>query len=350
MAVNGGWSAWGACSVTCGGGTQTRACNSPTPANGGANCVGATSQACNPQACPEGTAQCGTSHTKEFTSAPTTGLCTGGTATSVTTVANTNSSPYANNYTWKCQITAANSADCFATSPLCPTSGTTKTWTVGTSPNANTCTGNYYYNWSFVAANPYQAGVTPAPTSGTARFACSPNGTWSLSPLSTPAATCNPTAGASCIVSRGSWKVGILDCGSAPIPTTVAHNATHEYNDDGTYPSADDPTTGKWSWRCNNGNLDTLTQTCVSKTVSPPQTTDIDCVLKDRFVLKFNESKTLNYANTALGYTCINNQVPPPSARFKCINEGSLKTPLLQSSNGTKESPSTFNGNSCTDL
>lgn len=44
--VNGVWSAWSACSVTCGQGTQTRACTNPPPSNGGAACVGATSQAC----------------------------------------------------------------------------------------------------------------------------------------------------------------------------------------------------------------------------------------------------------------------------------------------------------------
>ncbi|MBU1132929.1 thrombospondin type-1 domain-containing protein, partial [Patescibacteria group bacterium] len=49
--VNGGWCAWGACSATCGGGTQTRTCSCPSPANGGANCVGPSTQACNTQAC-----------------------------------------------------------------------------------------------------------------------------------------------------------------------------------------------------------------------------------------------------------------------------------------------------------
>ncbi len=49
--VNGGWSDWSACSVTCGGGTQTRTCTNPAPANGGAPCSGASSQACNTQAC-----------------------------------------------------------------------------------------------------------------------------------------------------------------------------------------------------------------------------------------------------------------------------------------------------------
>nr|XP_022343628.1 uncharacterized protein LOC111136803 isoform X1 [Crassostrea virginica] len=57
--VDGGWSAWtvwGACSVTCNGGTQsrTRTCTNPTPQNGGADCVGADTefQDCNTQACP----------------------------------------------------------------------------------------------------------------------------------------------------------------------------------------------------------------------------------------------------------------------------------------------------------
>lgn len=56
--TDGGWSVWsafGACSATCGGGTQdrSRSCTNPAPAMGGADCVGASSesQACNEQAC-----------------------------------------------------------------------------------------------------------------------------------------------------------------------------------------------------------------------------------------------------------------------------------------------------------
>ena len=51
----GAWSAYGACSVTCGGGTQThtRLCNNPAPSNGGAACTGLASESvsCNTQIC-----------------------------------------------------------------------------------------------------------------------------------------------------------------------------------------------------------------------------------------------------------------------------------------------------------
>ena len=61
FSVNGGfsnWSAYGACSKSCGVGTKTRTrkCNNPAPAFGGANCVGATTQsvACKLRECQGG--------------------------------------------------------------------------------------------------------------------------------------------------------------------------------------------------------------------------------------------------------------------------------------------------------
>ena len=55
--IDGGWSAWGggSCDASCGGGSQvqTRTCTNPAPANGGSACAGASSQtiSCNTQVC-----------------------------------------------------------------------------------------------------------------------------------------------------------------------------------------------------------------------------------------------------------------------------------------------------------
>lgn len=49
--LDGGWSRFGACSKACGGGTQSRTCSNPAPANGGNGCTGDAIKACNTQAC-----------------------------------------------------------------------------------------------------------------------------------------------------------------------------------------------------------------------------------------------------------------------------------------------------------
>jgi len=54
----GSWNSWTSCSVTCGGGgqrTRQRACDNPSPSNGGADCSGSSSEqeSCNSStACP----------------------------------------------------------------------------------------------------------------------------------------------------------------------------------------------------------------------------------------------------------------------------------------------------------
>merc|ERR1712002_1194735 len=50
--VHGGWSVWGVCSKTCGGGEQTRECTDPAPGQDGADCDGDMSQPCNTCPCP----------------------------------------------------------------------------------------------------------------------------------------------------------------------------------------------------------------------------------------------------------------------------------------------------------
>ena len=59
FSVDGGYSDfgdWSECSTECGGGTQTRTrtCTNPAPANGGADCVGDSTETrkCNTQGCP----------------------------------------------------------------------------------------------------------------------------------------------------------------------------------------------------------------------------------------------------------------------------------------------------------
>ncbi len=47
-AVDGGWSAWGACQANC---TQTQTCTNPSPDCGGAGCSGPSSQTCGGDAC-----------------------------------------------------------------------------------------------------------------------------------------------------------------------------------------------------------------------------------------------------------------------------------------------------------
>ena len=52
--MDGGFSAFSACSKTCGGGARIRTCTNPEPRNGGKGCVGESHETCNTKAC-EGT-------------------------------------------------------------------------------------------------------------------------------------------------------------------------------------------------------------------------------------------------------------------------------------------------------
>jgi len=49
--IHGGWSNWGPCSKSCGGGNQTRTCTNPPPSEEGNPCPGLSWQSCNTEAC-----------------------------------------------------------------------------------------------------------------------------------------------------------------------------------------------------------------------------------------------------------------------------------------------------------
>ena len=49
--VHGGFSAFGSCSKTCGGGIRRRNCTNPAPKHGGRACAGHVEETCNTQAC-----------------------------------------------------------------------------------------------------------------------------------------------------------------------------------------------------------------------------------------------------------------------------------------------------------
>jgi len=89
--INGGWSGWSGCSVSCGGGTQTRTCTNPLPQNGGANCSGSSTQSCNTQGCPS-TGSC-SSPMKHYT------CSAGGSPDRATEKSNTSA------WTWNCSGT-----------------------------------------------------------------------------------------------------------------------------------------------------------------------------------------------------------------------------------------------------
>jgi len=51
--INGGWSEWGPCSKTCGGGVHRRTCDNPKPSGGGDDCPGKSEMGCNADRCRE---------------------------------------------------------------------------------------------------------------------------------------------------------------------------------------------------------------------------------------------------------------------------------------------------------
>ncbi len=130
--VDGGWGNWSACSATCGGGTQTRSCDSPYPQNGGDYCSGSSSQSCNTQGCP-----CYGGN-----------LCDGTTLSSTpsgTTVCGSNNTPFTCGYDggWD-----AGTGPCYTASCPAPVNGACSNahygCTAGTS-SGNSVTSSFFY-------------------------------------------------------------------------------------------------------------------------------------------------------------------------------------------------------------
>lgn len=105
VVVDGGWSGWGSCTASCGGGTQMRTCTNPAPANGGAACSGQAIQTCNTQSCGGG-------GTNGLCSIPSTHYnCANGSSS-----ANTNG---INTYTWSCLGSGTNASCSESKSSTC---------------------------------------------------------------------------------------------------------------------------------------------------------------------------------------------------------------------------------------
>ncbi|CAH1801182.1 unnamed protein product [Owenia fusiformis] len=127
-AVNGGWSTWGvwdACSLPCGGGTQsrTRTCDNPAPSCSGASCSGdlTSTSACNTQCCP---VDGGLSSWSSWSVC--TAVCGGGQQTQTRTC--DNPTPYCSGNS--CIGVTTNSTDC--NTHACPIDGGWSVWANGT--------------------------------------------------------------------------------------------------------------------------------------------------------------------------------------------------------------------------
>ncbi len=109
--MDGGWSAWSACSLACGSGTQTRSCTNPSPSGGGATCSGVTVQSCNTQICSTSTGSQSGSSTSTGSQSGSRPVQPAGNSCSCSCCAGNDCSPALEGYT---PITSCGLTDCNA--------------------------------------------------------------------------------------------------------------------------------------------------------------------------------------------------------------------------------------------
>jgi prepilin-type N-terminal cleavage/methylation domain-containing protein len=232
-AVNGGWSdwsSWGSCSVSCGGGTQTRSrtCTNPAPANGGASCSGSAteSQSCNTAACAiDG----GWSDWGSWGSCSVS--CDGGTQTRTRTCTN----PAPANGGASCSGSATESQSC--NTAACAVNGSCNNsvqygCTKGTSTSnvAGSCGGNS--TWTCAGAH----GGTSDTSCSKANAACascsSPCGTIAHGATCTAFAASSVACNSSCVSEIRSCNNGTLSGSYSNSVCSIAASAAWDWNAD----------------------------------------------------------------------------------------------------------------------
>jgi len=276
--TNGGWSAFGACSLSCGGGTQFRTCTNPAPANGGAACAGAASQSCNTQACPinGGWSDFGACSAS----------CGGGTQfrTCTNPIPANGGAACIGNVSQTCNTLACPTLTFSVTSPINPGSLATLTWTPA---NATVCwASNGWSNWQISTNGPHTQTVSPISTTAYGLECWNATGTstglqtvtvavnapcnlpWGGTPINSGSKTiAKQQSGCGCveeerICNNGTLSGSYSNQNCSPIPPVNGHcgtanglsflNApTDNLCFSGNYTPNPLPATGPWNWTCN---------------------------------------------------------------------------------------------------
>ena len=236
--VDGGWSDWGSCSESCGGGTQIRTCTNPAPSGGGRICSGSSSQSCNTQACVTGNPR---------NQGPV-GSCANGFNQGLTCCGD------GELFTW-----TANGLTCKGYKWPANGSAFTQNWRFTAPSSMHSLPGYLVSTGGYITANSVQSGA-PYGVTGRADFVCNDDGTWAATPL--PGADCNPIPPAECrVVLDMNWggTGGTKRCYTyTPGQIRVSHGDTFTY----TSSSSRLYSSGSKTVKCNNGVWENLGQNC----------------------------------------------------------------------------------------